>query len=211
MSPAHDEPRRKSALRRRLSELAARCGVRVFAMYFGRRDLTGTLPAADPKIDLTITEAREADLRHLAQLLGHTADDPFARHRASGGVCLIAWAAADPAGYAWINRRQMNLLDLKICDLPDHVGYVTDGYVFPAYRGNKIFQALTCAMYAWLRDRGCRVAGNLVDRANQPSIAARRRLGVTFHPVWILKLPALPPITLGKRHLPKKAPPFHAE
>jgi len=54
-------------------------------------------------------------------------------------------------------------------------------------------------VYTELRERGYGFAGNLVDRANAPSIAARRKLGAHFQRARILKLPGLRPRIIGRR------------
>jgi hypothetical protein len=84
--------------------------------------------------------------------------------------------------------------------LPPGGGYTYNSFVRPEFRGQRIFQCLTEAVYSKLEREGFQFCCNLVDRDNSPSIAARERLGAQFHAAPILKLPGLDPLPI--RRLP---------
>jgi ribosomal protein S18 acetylase RimI-like enzyme len=197
--PRSDEPRRKTPLRRLLSALAGRLGVHYYSLYYGEKDLTEPTPEVEPGVDIRIAETAAEDIDELERMRGGDARDLLRESIKIGSRCFVARCGDEPAGYSWVNDDVIDLLGMTLARLPEHVAFTYNSYVFPKFRGKKVFQCLTRAVYDDARRKGRRFVGNLVDRANAPSVAARRRLGAGFQDVRILKLPWLPPLILGRR------------
>ena len=90
---------------------------------------------------------------------------------------------------------------MNLSGLPDKGSYNTDSYVFPSYRGNKIFQKLISSVYMDMKKAGCTFTANIVASDNAPSIAARKRFGVKFQTIYILRLPWNIPVFIGKKFI----------
>ena len=88
-----------------------------------------------------------------------------------------------------------------ITDLPTNGSYTHGGYVFPEYRGKKIFQSLKHSVYTDLKSKGCYFTGALVDKTNVVSILVQKRFEARFQNARLLKLPGIEAITIGKQFL----------
>jgi ribosomal protein S18 acetylase RimI-like enzyme len=197
MSP-RDEYRRKTALRRFLSDFLARLGIHFYDMYYGEIDLGRPLVEVEPSLEFEIGKASREDLPEILQVLNPERKRSFQHSIDIGSSCIVARYRGRIAGYSWCQQRVIDLAGLTVRELPAKVGYTYNSFVLPEFRGKKLFQRLTLAVYRDFREQGFSFVGNLVDRANTPSIAARQRLGVTFQSARFLKLPGLAPMELGK-------------
>jgi len=109
-----------------------------------------------------------------------------------------AWAQAD---------RETPLGLHEVASLPADVVYTHNSYVFPKFRGNKLFQALLRAQYLYHRERNARYACNLIETVNLDSLQAHRRLGNRTQPARLLKLPGGPVRFVGPSFKPRWSAP----
>lgn len=189
---------RKSALRHHLGNLAGKFGFYFLRMYYGEKDLNEPIPNIQAPTNLDISCANVEDLEQIKRMLPPNQARLLQRYADLGDTCLVAKCDGKIAGYSWWNRREIRFGIHTFVRLPENMGYTFGSLVFPEFRGKKIFQCLTCAVYSSLKAQGCEFCCNLVDQANGPSVGARRNLGATFQPVRILKLPRLRPRIIGR-------------
>lgn len=184
----------KNALLKKIGMRAARLGLWRLKLMYGERDVTEPIPDVRTDAPVEVRIATRDDLDSVGAAIASPEDlRLFRLSRESGAVCFVAWVDGRPAGYSWLNLEALTLSARVLRKLPREYGYQCDSVVFPEYRGRKLFQKLSAAIYAYLRERGRRYACNLVARDNAASIEARRKLGATFRPVTIVKFPFFQP------------------
>lgn len=177
---------------------AARFGLWRLKLMYGERDVTEPIPEVRAGIGVEVRLATKDDLDSVDAAIASPEDlRLFRLSRESGAICFVAWVEGRPAGYSWLNLDALTLSCRVLRRLPPGYGYQCDSVVFPEFRGRKLFQKLSAAIYVYLREQGRRYACNLVARDNAASIEARRKLGATFRPVTILKFPFFPPFVAG--------------
>ncbi len=185
---------------RATSRTAGLFGVRFYNMLYGERSLGDAIHQVEPPAGLVIRRATSGDRELLESNLTPAQAKSCRIAAAQQSRCIVAMNGQEIAGYSWLNTRDIYLLSWRLQKLPPDGGYTYNSFVRPEYRGQKIFQRLTGAVYSELAREGFQFCCNLVDRNNAPSVAARRRLGALFHAAPILKLPGLDPFPL--RRLP---------
>ncbi len=173
------------------SRTASLFGVRFFNMLYGERSLADAIQHVEPSPGLGIRLATPRDLELLQSELSEDQASSCRIAAAQQSRCFTAFAGEDIAGYSWFNTRMIYMLRWKVQALPPEGAYTYNSYVRPEFRGQKIFQRLTEAVYSELEKEGFEFCCNLVDRNNTPSVAARRRLGTQFHAAPFLKLPGM--------------------
>jgi GNAT superfamily N-acetyltransferase len=178
--------------------VAGAFGVRYYATLYGEKRLIGPVERIDAPAALDVRPAAEGELVHLTGLLGPKERRLSLRARAEGSECLIAWHEGAVAGYSWINRRVIVFVGDRLASLPPEGAYTFFSFVWPGYRGQKVFQVLTEAVYRRLQQEGFQFCCNMVDRDNAGSIGARAKFGVVYRPAPVLKLPGLRPFVLGR-------------
>ena len=181
----------KPLVRRLLGPPLAAAGVHVFRMYRGERDLEEPLAEPAAGLDFEIADAGPDDLAELLDLVPDAQRAACRDAAGFGSSCMLARHAGRIAGYSWYDLRLLTVRHIRIAELPPDAGYTFASYVLPEFRGQKLFQLLTHRVYGTMRAAGRRRGWNLVERDNAASIAARERLGATFVPVTIVKLPGL--------------------
>lgn len=188
----------KPAWQRAASRVAGIVGVRYYTMLYGERSLLGEIERIEARLDLDVRAATPPELERIRGLM--SSPDAYLAGRAveQGGECLVAWDGETVAGYSWLNRERITLLGDPVCELVPGGGYTFFSFVWPEYRGKRVFQALTGAVYSRLKAEGFRFCCNLVDRNNAGSIGARAKYGVVYQPAPILKLPGLHPRVIGR-------------
>ena len=117
---------------------------------------------------------------------------------AVGSTCFVALHQGQVVGYSWVHRSVIELFGHRVARLSANGSYTTNGFVLPEYRGKKVFQCLTCAVYTRMKAEGYTFTCNLVDRGNVASITARANLGARFQETWILLLPWVGAVVLGR-------------
>jgi ribosomal protein S18 acetylase RimI-like enzyme len=178
------------------SRTAALFGVRFYNMLYGERSLGDAMQNVEPLPGLVVRRATPLDLARLGAVLAPAQVKSCQIATAQHSNCFVAVEGEEIAGYSWLNTSDIYLLGWKVQSLPPQGSYTYNSFVRPEFRGRKIFQRLTEAVYSELELEKFQFCCNLVDRDNAPSVAARRRLGAQFHAAPILKLPGLNPLPL---------------
>lgn len=178
------------------SRTAAVFGVRFYNMLYGERTFGDAMQHIEPLPELIVRRATPSDLARLGTVFGPAQAESCRIATAQHSQCFVAVEGEEIAGYSWLNTHDIYLLSWKIQALPPQGGYTYNSFVRPEFRGRKIFQRLTEAVYSELEQEGFQFCCNLVDRDNAPSVAARKHLGAQFHAAPILKLPGLNPLPL---------------
>ena len=177
-------------------------GIRYHDSLYGEKNLLTEIPVVKSPLDLDIRKAEDTEIKHMALLQGGDTLSRFEFAVNTGSSCYIAWAEGQPAGYSWTNNRVMMVDRQKAADVPPNGSFHFNSFVFPQFRGNKIFQCLIYHVYMDLKSQGRSFAGNFVDRENIASIKARQHFGVVFQPVQIVKLPGIRMFSVGKKFIP---------
>jgi ribosomal protein S18 acetylase RimI-like enzyme len=198
------ERRRSSeTLTRRLERLAGRLaglfGVHYYTMLYSEKSLVGEIEHIEAPDALEVRPASADDLEAIFARQTEEEERLGRRIHESGGQCLIAWWQDEMAGYSWLHRDRVLLLGDPLRRLPPEGGYTFNSWVWPEFRGRKVFQVLTEHVYRTLKAEGLAFCCNLVDRNNGGSIGARRKFNVAVRPAPILKLPGLDPFPLERR------------
>ena len=116
---------------------------------------------------------------------------------AAGDRCYFAEVAGQLAGYSWISTEGIRSGRHIACPLAPTGVYSYLSFVFPDYRGNKIFERMLSYIYCELQDEGYEFACNLVSRRNIKSIRSRQRFDAVSKPISLLFLPRAKPWVLG--------------
>ena len=173
-------------------------GIRYHDSLYGEKNLLSEIPEVISPLDLEIRLASDREIRELALMQGGDTLSRFEFAVNTGSFCYIAWVGGNPAGYSWANKIVMMVDRSKAADVPSGGAFHFNSFVFPRFRGNKIFQCLIYHIYSDLKSQGCRFAGNFVDRENMASIRARQHFDVLFQPAKMVKLPGFHLFTIGK-------------
>ena len=188
----------KPLIQRFASRIAALFGVHFYNLLYGEKSLLEKIETVMPAPEVRVDLAREVEIENLLRRLPPEQSRYCLTAREVGSECWIAWHGEEIAGYSWVNRQQVNLLGWYLFELPESGAYTYNSYVWPEYRGRKIFQLLTEAVYKHMQAEGFAFCGNLVDRSNAASIGARRIFGLVYQPAPVLKIPGRGPFVLGR-------------
>lgn len=192
-------PPTKPLHRRVLGPLLAALGVHDFLMLYGEANLSRPLPEVRTGVPFDVALATQSDLDELLPLLPAAQQQACRSSIRFDSQCFLARHDGRIAGYSWYHPTLLSVLHLPIETLPPNIAYTFASYVLPEFRGKKLFQRLTVAVYDHARQEGRDFVCNLVERTNAASIAARQRLSVNFQPVRILALPGLGARFVGRR------------
>jgi len=193
---------RNTAVYRIAAKVSRAFGIRYHDSLYGEKNLLSELPVVTSPLALDIRKAVERELRDVALLQGGDTLSRFEFAVATGSSCYIAWVDGEPAGYSWTNNRVMMMDRHRAADVPPCGSFHFNSFVFPQFRGNKIFQCLIYHVYMDLKAQGCKFAGNFVDRENTASIKARQNFGALFQPAKMVKLPGFRLFSVGRRFVP---------
>ncbi len=185
-----------SKLRTLLGHTLAPLGIRYYDLYYGQFSLG--IPIAPVDGTATVSRAPADEIARLIRNGDDALRASFERALAIESECWIAKVDGAVAGYTWINRACFDIVGLPAWPLPPGVAYHYQSYVFPAFRGRKVFQSMIAVVYEKLREEGWEIVANFVDTRNAPSIRARKKFGTKLSRTRILKLPAMKPIWLER-------------
>ncbi len=193
---------RNTAVYRIAAKISHAFGVRYHDSLYGEKNLLSELPVVTSSLALDIRKAVEREIRDVALLQGGDTLSRFEFAVATGSSCYIAWVDGEPAGYSWTNNRVMMMDRHKAADVPPSGSFHFNSFIFPQFRGNKIFQCLIYHVYMDLKAQGCKFAGNFVDLENTASIKVRQNFGALFQPAKMIKLPGFRLFAVGRRFIP---------
>ena len=188
----------KPLIQRIASHIAALFGVRFYNLLYGERSLLEKIETVIPTLEVRVETASEEELEAVLSRLPPEQSRYCLTAREVGSECWIAWHGEEIAGYLWVNRQQVNLLGWHLFELPESGVYTYNSYVWPEYRGRKIFQRATEVVYKHLQAEGFAFCCGLIDRSNAASIGARRIFGLVYQPAPVLKIPGRGPFVLGR-------------
>jgi hypothetical protein len=195
----------KPLIQRIASRAAGIFGIRFYNLFYAEKSLrTEIEPVASP-IELMVREAGDQDLAAIIDRLGPKIRDNFKSATAIGSTCFVALNEGRIAGYTWINRKNIDLVGHIVAQLPNGGAYNYNSFVFPEFRGKRVFQSMIHLVYTKMKQENCLFAANLVGQDNPPSIAARKRFGVIFQNARFLKLPGFKPLIVGKKFIMGKS------
>jgi hypothetical protein len=199
---------RPGPLRRALGRSAALLGLRYYSVRYCERDLRKPIPEVVTGIPAVIRVGSEDDVAQIAARRDGE-ERKIIETIARWSTCFVAVCRDEIAGYAWVRTRSMHLFTRsplglhEVAALPADVVYTHNSYVFPKFRGSKLFQALLRAQYLYHRERSARYACNLIETVNLDSLQAHRRLGNRTQPARLLKLPGGPVRFVGPSFKPE--------
>ena len=181
--------------------LLRRVGIHTWRMSSGEKDLLEPIPEVHPPIDLQVAIASDSDLQRVREMLvaAFKEKSEFEEDADMGGICFVAKSNGQTTGFSWVTFQPIKLNRGTLARYPKDCGYLHGSFVFPEFRGKKIFQYLTREIYLYLKGHGYRYACNLTFVNNAASIAARRRMDARIDTLRFLKLPWLPLKVFGHR------------
>ena len=197
----------KPLIQRSASRAAGIFGVRFYNLYYAEKSLLADIESVDSPIELLVREAADEALTAIVDRLGPDIRKNFKSATAIGSTCFVALSESSIAGYTWINRQYIDLVGHIVAQLPLGGAYNYNSFVFPEYRGKRVFQSMIHLVYTKMKQENCTFTANLVGKDNVSSIAARRRFGVVFQNARFLKLPGFRPLIVGRKFLMGKSIP----
>lgn len=171
-------------------------GIRYYDLYYGQFRLSN--PITPVPGDVRVSQAHTDEIARLIRDGDDALRASFERALAIDSECWLAKIDGVIAGYTWINCRVFDVVGLPVRLLPPGVAYHYQSYVFPQFRGRKVFQSMIAVVYDWLRKDGWEIAANFVDTRNAASIRARQKFGTELTRTRIIKLPGIKPIYLER-------------
>ena len=186
-----------------LSNTARKLGFRLYDMYYVERSLHKPLPKFEPGIPLNLERATDDDQREIISSRGlrHERRLKF-RFDSKRTICYVAKSGDDLVGYSMLSTGLMDItgldaIELPIRQMPANTGLTHDAYVFPEFRGNRIFHTLLGHVYRDRKKAGLVRVSNLIDPANVWSLKVHLDLGNRIQRTRFLKFPGTGLITVG--------------
>jgi hypothetical protein len=128
-------------------------------------------------VDFTVEEATETDIKNLGERLQGTGYPKGLELAVKYGSTVYLAKAADILGFSLINRKVASIADgVALRRLTPGEAYSHYSYIFPEYRGKKVFQKLKRDIYAREFGMGAEKIISIVDETNTPSIKAQEHL-----------------------------------
>ncbi len=187
----------KSSLRLAAGRLFARVGVRYYDLYYCETPLVAGTRYGPLEGDFDVRPATDENLSSIQKELGTVIEQNFNFAGSIESRCYVALSKSGITGYTWINESVIHVPELPLVPVPEGYVYSYNSFVFPESRGRGVFGRLLGSVYDHMSAQGIRTIANFVDVTNAPSIAARMKLGASKTRVRVLKLPAMPPVTIG--------------
>lgn len=176
-------------------------GVAVHRSYFISFDLSDPIKTIEPPISLETRPASDEEIKRIIMLkdkIGNELYSGLNEHAAKNRhTCIIALHDGKIAGYSWIIKDRIEFTKKKVKALKGGA-YSYNSFVFPEFRGKKVFQKLIERSYWALKDEGYDFCCNLVNVENIASVKAREKFGESISRVWIIENPVMRPLIIGK-------------
>jgi hypothetical protein len=177
--------------------LIRRLGFRVARFYYFETDLRDREFELPSKIDVVIRRVPSEEVRERLEELGKFGLRSGRRGVARGDRCYFAEIDGQLAGYSWVSRHGISFGQYTLSPVVKEGVYSYLSFVFPDYRGNRLFACMLCHIYRELQAEGFQFACNMVTRTNMPSIRTRERFGAVGKPILVVQLPNLKPWLWG--------------
>jgi len=183
--------------RRWLRRAFRRVGFRRVRFNYFETDLRDREFHVPAGIEVAVRRVPPDEIRQRLEELGEFGFRGGERGAAAGDRCYFAEVEGQLAGYSWISTQGIRNGRHLLSPVAPKGVYSYLSFVFPDYRGNKLFQRMLCHIYRELQDEGYEFACNLVSRQNVRSIRSRQRFDAVGKPISLLFLPGTKPWVLG--------------
>jgi len=187
-------PRNRPAYQSVAGRIARVFGVQFYDLCYGQRDLSPPSESVVPTISIEVRRATTEELDRIVRRIGGGARGGFDHNIAINSTCYIAIHEGTVTGFLWVNRQVADLVGMHVAKLPAGHSFSHNAFIFPEYRGNKIYQYLRQAVCNELYESGCVSIACFVDKANTQPINVLKREGMEFHNAPVLKIPFINPI-----------------
>jgi len=158
---------------------------------FYQKDLTKPLKAPSAKVDLTVCQARGADIEALATLAYNRycqaeSNEDFRSWRIQakifdllrrGHICFLGKIGGEVVHYNWIYFRWNDTLPGRYIHLKEDEALLNDAYTIEAWRGKAIHTLVQYHMLLHLKEGGYRRAYTFAYTDNRSSLKTHDRLG----------------------------------
>lgn len=142
------------------------------------RSLEDPLEEIEPRIEVTIRQARSSDLDKFKRLVNEEKLVVLRERFKKGRTCFIALDGDKIAYFGWISVDAEYESNSRITmRLKEKEAYWFDCYTAPKYRQNGLHTALTSKALTYLKDRGYKTVLTIVWDENTPSRKAFRIVG----------------------------------
>lgn len=145
------------------------------------RELAAPVADVPPLVPLTLgamTPAIVGRLREPGCDLPERRIDDFLRRLDAGHVGVVASTGDRIAAYGWLTTSDyFESWSGVAISLARGEGYVYNGYVFPAFRGRRLYPSVLAWRLRTLAALGCRTVYSIVAVTNAPALASHARLG----------------------------------
>lgn len=172
-------------------------GIQVHQLYYFEKDLLESIISITPSYPMDIRKAGMEDIKTLLNIVSKDSRQRIKRYQKYSSVCYIAWYKDQIAGYTWLNTKLVLLNGYSMGVLGPGGAFAFGSYVFPKFRGKKVFTALIAAYYSEMRQQGYKFEGNMTSIYNLPAIRARERFSAKRKRIYIILLPFNLHILLG--------------
>ena len=141
------------------------------------RSLLEPLPAATPRLPVTIRLATEADLVRFQGLVPPSEISYFGQRLTHGRLCFLALYGEQLAAFCWATTQVEPCVDNLELKLQPGAVYMDDAFTVSVYRRQGIIVALHSYCCEYLKALGCRRAILIVSEDNIASQQLVRKLG----------------------------------
>jgi len=174
-----------------------RFGVWIWRLYYYETDLHDHSSPTLPGIDVQIRRVPPDELSERRDELGDFGRRSRGYALARGDRCYFAECSGRLAGYSWVNFHGVSVGPYLLSPLDEQGVYSHSGFVFPEFRGKRLFQHMLAHVYRELREEGYRFACNMVARDNAASIRTREKFRVVGKRILVVRLPRREPWLVG--------------
>lgn len=119
----------------------------------------------------------EEEEEALDRLLTSGIQGHFARRRAAGRECLVAWRGERAIGYGWLSVSVDAAVENIPLLVPPGTAYLWDLFVVRDERGGGVGSALTRSRLKRAREAGCTFAWWAISPRNRPSLRTAEKTG----------------------------------
>jgi len=184
-------------MKKLIQKILKKLKIELFRVYFYERDLHKEVQTVKADVELDIRPTCQQDL----EILLNITEEPFKSRLKNYNLDkfhgLIAWHNNKIAGYTWFRDDYLYILKYKIKKLPPNSVMGFDSYVFPEYRGKKVFSQIISEAYGFLKNKGYHKTYGFISLDNTASIKGREKFQMNKKKLDIIIFPTGHKIILG--------------
>jgi hypothetical protein len=186
------------------------CGCSYHSLYYFEKNLRKLKEDEFfySEIKLLVRQADSKDIEKLLALVDEKTVKLIRRYLNYGSSCFMAFDNNEIAGYSWINMSNVLMDGYYICPVSTGGVFTFGGFVFPHYRGKKVFQQIISHYCREFKDKNYFFIGNFVARNNSPALGARKKFSSLKKKViivYIFHIPFILGVGVGKGKLIKNS------